>query len=176
MGGKAEVRNETNTKRWLIWPALILAGLGTLAALLLFTWPQDGQERTRFDMGFMDAYSVGSVTTVEEGAFHLVRLNEESFIALSWRDSHFRRCTVPWKPDFVWPDPDTGQPKEGWFRDPCAGSTYDKEGHRVFGPATRDLDRYAVSIDGDRVFVNTKRFVCGFAPPGVPCVPPSPRP
>ncbi len=170
MGGKAEVRRETNNKRWLIWPALILAVLGGLAALLLFTWPQDSPSRTRFDLGSVDAYSVGSVTTVEEGAFHLVRLSEEAFIALSWTDSHVRHCTVPWKPDFVWPDPDTGQETRGWFRDPCGGSTYDKEGHRVFGPASRDLDRYSVSIAGDRVLVNTNSFVCGYALPGAPCV------
>ena len=176
MGGETEVRGGSRAKRWLIWRALILAGLGGLAALLLFTWPQESRERTRFDMGSVDAYSVGSVTTVEEGAFHLVRLNDETFIALSWTDSHFRRCTVPWKPDFVWPDPDTGQPKEGWFRDPCAGSTYDKEGHRVFGPASRDLDRYVVSIADDRVFVNTGRFVGGFKPPSAACVPPAPSP
>lgn len=176
MGGETEVRRENITKRWLIWPALILAGLGGLAALLLFTWPQETRERTRFDMGPLDGYAVGSVTTIEEGAFHLVRLNDETFIALSWRDPHFRRCTVPWKPDFVWPDPDTGRPKEGWFRDPCAGSTYDKEGHRVFGPASRDLDRYSVSIVDDRVLVNTGTFVCGFGPPGAPCAPPVPTP
>jgi len=141
---------------------------------VLFTWPQGSPGRARFDLGSVDAYSVGSVTTVEDGAFHLVRLSGETFIALSWTDSHFRRCTVPWRPDFVWPDPDTGQPKEGWFRDPCASSTYDIEGRRVFGPASRDLDRYSVSIAGDRVFVNTNRFVCGFAPPGAPCVTPVP--
>ena len=82
MGGETEVRGGSRAKRWLIWPALILAGLGGLAALLLFTWPQESRERTRFDMGPIDAYSVGSVTTVEEGAFHLVRLHDETFIAL----------------------------------------------------------------------------------------------
>ena len=177
MSGETEMRREGSTKRWLIWPALILAGLGLLATLLLFTWPQESRERTRFDMGPADAYVIDSVTTIEEGAFHLVRLNDETFIALSWTDSHFRRCAVPWRADFFWPDPDTGQQKQGWFRDPCASSTYDKEGHRVFGPATRDLDRYVVSIsDGDRVLVNTDMFVCGHTLPGAPCVPPVPTP
>ena len=73
MGGEAEVRRKSSTKRW----------------------------------GSADAFAVGSFTTVEDGAFQLVRLNEETFIGLSWRDSHIRHCAVPWKPDFVWPDPDT---------------------------------------------------------------------
>ena len=176
MGGEAEVRTETNNKRWLIWPALMLVVLGGLAALLLFTWPQDSPSRTRFDLGSVDAYSVGSVTTVEEGAFHLVRLSEEAFIVLSWTDSHVRHCTVPWKADFVWPDPATGQDKRGWFRNPCHGETYDITGRRVFGPSPRDLDRYLVLIVGDRVFVNTDRFVCGHAPPGASCVSPAPTP
>ena len=54
MGGETEVRGDSSAKRWLIWPALILAGLGLLAALLLFTWPQETRERTRFDMGPLD--------------------------------------------------------------------------------------------------------------------------
>ena len=64
MGGETEVRGISQAKRWLIWPALILAGLGGLAALLLFTWPQESRERTRFDMGPLDGYAVGSVTTI----------------------------------------------------------------------------------------------------------------
>ena len=175
MGGTARVGGDNDAKRWLIWPTMLLAGLGALAAVLLFTWPQDASGPTRFDVGAVDSFSVGSVTTVEEGAFHLVRLDDATFVALSWIDSHLG-CMVPWKADFVFPDPATGQDKRGWFRNPCHGETYDITGRRVFGPAPRDLDRYLVSIVGDRVFVNTDRFVCGHAPPSAPCVPPSPTP
>ncbi len=143
----------------------------TVGAAVLFAWPQDSPGRTRFDMGSIEVYSVGSVTTVEEGAFHLVRPSEDRFLALSWRDSHIRHCRVPWKPDFIWPDPDTGQERRGWFRDPCGGSTYDMTGRRVLGPASRDLDRYSVAIVGDNVIVNTDRYVCGTAPAGAPCEP-----
>ncbi len=175
MGG-AEHSNGLPSKRWLIWPAFALAGFATVAAMLVFTWPQDAADRTTFDVGSVGRFDVGSVTTVEEGAFHLVRLSEETFIALSWRDSHIRHCRVPWKPEFVWPDPETGQSKRGWFRDPCGGSTYDITGRRVFGPASRDLDRYSVAIVGDKVIVDTGRFVCGQGPGGAPCVPASPAP
>ena len=175
MGGTARVDGDNNARRWLIWPTMVLVGLGALAAVLLFTWPQDVSGPTRFDVGPVDSFSVESVTTFEEGAFHLVRLDDETFVALSWRDPHLG-CMVPWRADFVWPDPTTGRSKQGWFRNPCHGETYDIAGRRVFGPAPRDLDRYVVSIVGDRVFVNTDRFVCGHAPPGAPCVLPSPAP
>ena len=175
MGGTARVDGDNHGKGWLIWPTLVVAGLGALAAALVFAWPQDVSGPSRFEVGPVDAFSVGSVTTVEEGTFHLVRLNDEIFVALSWRDPHLG-CTVPWKADFVFPDPATGQDKRGWFRNPCHGETYDITGRRVFGPSPRDLDRYLVSIVGDRVFVNTDRFVCGHAPPGASCVSPAPTP
>ena len=173
MGGTARVDGDNYARRWLIWPALILVGIGALVAALVFAWPQDVSAPSHFDVGPVDSFSIGSVTTVEEGAFHLVRLDDETFVALSWRDPHLG-CTVPWKADFVWPDPATGQDKRGWFRNPCHGETYDITGRRVFGPSPRDLDRYLVSIVGDRVFVNTDRFVCGHAPPGASCVSPAP--
>ena len=175
MGGTARVDGDNYARRWLIWPTMMLVGIGALVAALVFAWPQDVSAPSHFDVGPVDSFSIGSVTTVEEGAFHLVRLSEKVFVALSWRDSH-SGCTVPWKAGFVWPDPATGRDKRSWFRDPCHGSTYDITGKRVFGPALRDLDRYPVSIVGDRVFVNTDRFVCGHAPPGAPCVSPSPTP
>ncbi len=171
MGGAARVVDDSNSKRWLIWPTLILAVLGFLAAVILFAWPQDTPDRVQYDVGSVGAFAVGSVTTMEEGAFHLVRLSDENFVALSWRDPH-RGCTVPWKADFLWPDPETGQATQGWFRDPCGGSTYDREGHRVFGPAPRDLDRYSLTIEGDQVIVDTGRYVCGQGPGGAPCVSP----
>ncbi len=175
MGGTGRADSGRSTRRWLIWPALILAVLGAVAAAVLFAWPQDSPGRTRFDMGSVDAYSVGSVTTVEEGAFHLVRLNGETFIALSSRDSHLRKCVVNWESDLVWP-PRSTEGSLGWFRAYCSGTVFDKTGQREFGPSPRDLDRYSVAIVDDRVIVNIDRYVCGIAPPGAPCDPALPPP
>ncbi len=157
MGGTARIGSDSYARRWLIWPTLILVTLGTVAAAVLFAWPQDNPGRTRFEMGPTDAFAVGSVTTVEEGAFHLVRLSDETFIALSSRDSHLRKCVVNWEPDLVWP-PRSGDGSQGWFRAYCSGSVFDKTGQREFGPSPRNLDRYSVSIVGDRVIVDTKRL------------------
>ena len=157
----------TRTARWLLWIALLGGGAFFVALALIFAWPS--AERARFELGPAEEYPIGSVTTIEDGNFHLVRLSEEMFIALSWVDPHLG-CTVPWRPGFVWPDPATGEPKQGWFRNPCHGETYDTTGRRIFGPSPRDLDRFPVSIANGRVIVQTDRYVCGFAPPGSACV------
>jgi len=50
-------------------------------------------------------------------------------------------CTVPWRPDF-----DFGG-KKGWFRCPCHGSTYTKDGGiLVAGPAPRPMDTMIITV------------------------------
>lgn len=56
------------------------------------------------------------------------------------------RCTIAWWPDFVW-GPVEGT--TGWFRCPCRGSTFTRAGLRVFGPAPRSMDTFAVTITSD---------------------------
>lgn len=156
---------------------LLLGLLGVVVAgagiVLMFAWPSfHTPPRTHFGLGFgsADDYAVGSVTTVPKGRFHLVRVSEKEFVALSWRDPH-STCIIPWRPTFAWPDPfNGGVITTGWFRDPCHGSTYNKEGIRVFGPAPRNMDRYTVTIVNNIVSVDTSQYVCGFAPPGGRCV------
>ena len=160
--------------RSLLWAGLLVGGAAVAALVLVFSWPESGPDDGRFALGHVDDYRVGSVTTIDEGEFHLVRLSEERFIALSWVGPHLKRCIVPWRRDFVWPDPKTGADRSGWFRNPCSSSTFDKQGHRVFGPAPRDLDRFVVSIVNERVIVDTAQYVCGRSPPGADCVEPTP--
>ena len=157
------------TPRRLFWGALLMSGVTIAAISLLFVWPSSETESDGFDLGSVDDYSIRSVTTVEEGGFHLVRLDEDTFIALSWIDPHLG-CTVPWRPDFSWDG------TLGWFRNPCHGETYDRAGRLVFGPSPRDLDRYLVSIVDGRVIVDTEHYVCGFAPPDTRCGAPTPVP
>ena len=59
--------------------------------------------------------------------------------------------------------PGTGASKQGWFRCPCHGSTYNDAGVRVFGPAPRSMDRMEVTIDADsgRISVNTGEIAKG---------------
>ncbi len=164
--------NARRTSRRLLWVALLSGGALFVALAFVFVWPSAESKDGRFDLGPVDDYAFGSVNTVDEGKFHVVRLSEDTFIALSWVDPHLG-CTVPWRPDFVW---GSNGGRQGWFRNPCHGETYDSTGHRVFGPSPRDLDRYLVAIVNGRVIVETDRYVCGFAPPGALCVGPTPTP
>ena len=161
--------------RRLVWLGLLAGASFLAAALVVFLWPRPNGPPTHFSLGSVDEYDVGSITTVANGKFHLVRVSENQFVALSWREPG-HGCTAPWRPTFAWPDPETGLVTTGWFRDPCRGSTFDKDGTRVFGPALRNMDRYVVSIVGGRVEVDTAQYVCGWSPPGARCAGATPAP
>jgi hypothetical protein len=75
----------------------------------------------------------------------LVKLNTGEIVALSRKDP--RGCTLPWRPDFKFDN------AKGWFRDPCLGSTYDLNGHKVYGPSPRGLDQYPVEVKNGNVQV-----------------------
>ncbi len=148
-----------------------VASVAILTAWFLLSESEDSQ----FDLGAIDAFEVGSVTTVEQGKFHLARLSQEEFVALSWVDPHLG-CSVRWRADFVWPTSGNGEQKNGWFRNGCHGETYDIAGLLVFGPSPRDLDLFVVSIEDGRVVVDTSTYVCDRSPPGAPCATLSRRP
>ena len=101
---------------------------------------------------------------IGEGKFWLVNLTQEQggpgLLALWWKCPHLG-CTVPWKEKFVWPDPTTGAPKEGWYRCPCHGSTYTRAGVLVFGPAPRSMDTMAITVENGRVIVDTGNITNG---------------
>lgn len=162
----------------LLLVSLLALGVASIAGALIFAWPHVRSAKTHFDLGSVDGYDIGSVTQVPAGRFYLVRLGQDEFVAISWRTpGTYRQCTIPWRPTFLWPDPENGGAlRAGWFRDPCSGSTFDKDGTRVFGPSPRGLDRYVVSIVGGQIAVDTSRYVCGYAPPGVPCAGIAPTP
>jgi cytochrome b6-f complex iron-sulfur subunit len=54
-------------------------------------------------------------------------------------------CAVPYRPEFSF------EGKKGWFRCPCHGSTYTRDGGvRVFGPAPRPLDVFPITVNDDK--------------------------
>ncbi|MBF6601237.1 MAG: Rieske 2Fe-2S domain-containing protein [Dehalococcoidia bacterium] len=70
-------------------------------------------------------------------------------------------CTVPWRPDFSREDPRNSKTYAGWFLCPCHGSTYSDAGVRVFGPAPRSMDTFALTITGGRMVVDTSKITLG---------------
>lgn len=61
-----------------------------------------------------------------------------------WRKCPHLGCTVPWNDVYVLENSDGSR---GWFRCPCHGSTYNKAGVRVHGPAPRSMDTMRIEID-----------------------------
>lgn len=147
--------------RLAFWTGLGAGLAGLAGSLIDFLYPRG---ITGFgsviSAGTVEQFAPGSKTGNAEGKFWLVNLTAEQggpgFLALWWKCPHLG-CTVPWRSEFVFPDPANGQDKRGWFRCPCHGSTYDDAGVRVFGPAPRSLDRMQVTIDpsSKRISVNT---------------------
>jgi cytochrome b6-f complex iron-sulfur subunit len=91
---------------------------------------------------------------------------EEGYVALYQKCVHLG-CRVPWC--------QTSQ----WFECPCHGSKYNRVGEKRGGPAPRGLDRFALSVSGGGIEVDTGTIFTG--PPigtdttgqgaeGAPCV------
>ena len=168
--------------------ALGLAGLLLLgvaaAATATFVWPSGPATDLRFNLGRLAQFPPGTVTTLFapiDGSsapvsnvaylrhpgwrvsgspsglwhtFHVVRLDSGEILALSARDPHLGR-TMPYRPSFNFDG------REGWFRDPCHGETYDLAGYRVFGPTPRGRDRLHVEVIDGSVTVDLGDVTAG---------------
>ena len=140
-------------RRMLLLGGFWTAAAGLLAAIggglgLDFLWPKKIS-------GFGAAVDVSSAkipapgadpVRVVEGRLWLVNIaagaaeSPGGLLALYQKCPHLG-CTVPWRPDF-----DFGG-KKGWFRCPCHGSTYTKDGGiLVAGPAPRPMDTMAITV------------------------------
>ncbi len=71
-----------------------------------------------------------------------MRPDASNAFALLTVDAH-SGCRVEWRADREY------EGASPILRDPCAGSIYDAGGRRLFGPAPRDLDRFAAVVDAD---------------------------
>ena len=73
---------------------------------------------------------------------------EAGLVALYQKCVHLG-CRVPWCTS------------SQWFECPCHGSQYNRVGEKKGGPAPRGLDRFAVSVDGGNVTIDTKTIFVG---------------
>ena len=69
---------------------------------------------------------------------------EQGIVALYQKCVHLG-CRVPWC--------QTSQ----WFECPCHGSKYNRVGEKKGGPAPRGLDRFVVTVAGDKMTIDTGR-------------------
>ncbi|HEX2850075.1 MAG TPA: Rieske 2Fe-2S domain-containing protein [Acidimicrobiales bacterium] len=73
---------------------------------------------------------------------------QDGVVALYQKCVHLG-CRVPWCKS------------SQWFECPCHGSKYNRVGEKKGGPAPRGLDRFAVSVDGGVVVVDTGALSLG---------------
>jgi cytochrome b6-f complex iron-sulfur subunit len=148
-----------------------LSGFG--ASLLAFLWPSNTG-------GFGSAINVGSLDDIRsaidegngfayypEGRMWITRYPEEALgdaeavyspqelagmeegvVALYQKCPHLG-CRVP--------QCETSQ----WFECPCHGSQYNRVGEKKGGPAPRGMDRFAMSVDGSNLVVDTGTVIQG---------------
>jgi Rieske Fe-S protein len=158
------------------WSGLGALALAGVAGLVNFMWPRAAQRAAgkfvldvnandipvggKRDYVILQPNKQNPLQNLETKLF-LVHLNEEqaalnlmpdkagAYLALSRKCPHLG-CTVPYNEAFPFGDPaNGGKSVIGWFRCPCHGSTYSDSGRRVFGPAPRSMDLFALSIAAD---------------------------
>ena len=117
----------------------LLSVVGTLAVVAVFVWPTGSKvDRAGWvTVGNADDIPLWQPVFNAEHRFWLVKLGDQTFLALSRRDPHLG-CSIPWNPDFEL------MGRKGWFRNPCHDETYNLNGECVFGPCIRGMDRFPV--------------------------------
>jgi cytochrome b6-f complex iron-sulfur subunit len=172
-----EVRN-LYTRRSLIrssfWAGLGVTVAGFLLGFLNFFWPREvtgfggvitvpsgqvpapGADPRRFPEGKFYLVNLQAGEGVPQQFWTLAPPSEGGGILALWQKCPHLGCAVPWRPEFEF------EGIRGWFRCPCHGSTYTKAGIRVYGPAPRPMDTFAVTVRGDgSVDVNTGTVTLG---------------
>jgi cytochrome b6-f complex iron-sulfur subunit len=151
---KRSLFNRRLVIRWAGWGSLMLVVAGWANGFLSFFYPRKtGAFGGTITAGSVGEFKVGDVKAVPDGKFYVTRV-PEGFIALWWKCPHLG-CTVPWKEnDPVMPQ-DAGFAEKGRFNCPCHGSIYDRYGQIVQGPAPRPMDRFALTVEGDKIRVKT---------------------
>jgi cytochrome b6-f complex iron-sulfur subunit len=150
---------------WLAGLGASLAGFG--AGTVYFLWPN-------LTGGFGTKIKAGTKSSIDadikagkgqaynaDGRFYLVPYDEAidkqglykgvsagGFMALYQRCVHLG-CRVPWC--------ESSQ----WWECPCHGSKYNQAGEYKEGPAPRGLDRFAITLQGQQVVVDTSKIVTG---------------
>ena len=130
------------------WAGIGLAAAGAVGSTLAFMWPLN---ITGFGapVDVKDSRIPGpgeDPVKVAEGKFWLENLaagaagSAGGLLAFYHKCPHLG-CTVDYRPDFEFGG------RKGWFRCPCHGSTFTREGGiLVWGPSSRDMDTMRIDV------------------------------
>jgi cytochrome b6-f complex iron-sulfur subunit len=140
----AEVTSRRDFLKLAWGVAGLLALLGGGGVSMKFFAPRitDGEFGSVITAGNVGDFPPGSVTPFNAGRFHLVRLKDGGFLALSRKCTHLG-CAVPWNQ------------AEGKFICPCHASAFEVNGSLINPPAPRPLDRFKVIIENGVIKVDT---------------------
>ncbi|GAC1538950.1 MAG: hypothetical protein NVS3B12_24690 [Acidimicrobiales bacterium] len=99
---------------------------------------------------YVNRYPAGAVAKAKAAGYSdpILAGYQLGLVALYQKCVHLG-CRVPWCTS------------SQWFECPCHGSQYNRVGEKKGGPAPRGLDRFAVSVDGGSVTVDTKTIFVG---------------
>lgn len=134
-------RREFLKQAWQGATALVVASLGYVGWRFMDSRTSDEQVGKRIVVGNPEAFLLGSVTPFPEDQFFLVRASDGGFLALSRQCTHLA-CTVLLQ-DIT-------------FRCPCHGSEFDHTGWVINPPASDPLWRYMITIEDNRIVVDTR--------------------
>jgi len=138
---------------WAAAIALVVEG-GVVSVQAMRALPKTAAFGSKFEAGKVTDFEVGSVTYFLDGRFYVSRL-PGGLLALYRKCTHLG-CVVPWRPDEQSEDSLAGS---GRFNCPCHGSRFDRYGLVKGGPAPRPLDIFPITVDGDKVIVDTGTII-----------------
>lgn len=122
--------------------AVALLELGGVGLMFMRPRKVEGAFGGRVNAGPVSSFPEGSVVEFPNGRFFLIRTQDGGFLAFYQRCTHLG-CSVTW------------QAGENQFFCPCHASSFDLNGDVQNPPAPRALDLFAVSIEDEKVIVDT---------------------
>ena len=138
---------------WAAAIALIVEG-GVITVQTMRPISKPAAFGSKFEVGKVDDFEVGSITYFLDGRFYVSRL-PGGLLALYRKCTHLG-CVVPWRADERSEDGVSGS---GRFNCPCHGSVFNRFGEVKGGPAPRPMDIFPIEVDGDAVTVDTGTII-----------------
>lgn len=139
-------RREFLLTGWKVGGAALIAAAGYTAYEALRPLAT-GASGAKLRLGSKKSFDKGTATYFPEGRLYVVNAKGDLF-ALSQKCPHLG-CKVPFCES------------SGRFECPCHGSIFDLAGEYIEGPSPHGMDRYALTVKGDGVVVDTGELAVG---------------